>query len=137
MPLLEQVLEKYPKDVKLVFLNFPLRNHNFARQSAAAALAAGNQGKFWPYHDALFRDYSKLNEEKIVSIAVDLGLNMGKFDKDRASPELNNLINRDLQQGQAAGVRGTPTIFINGKLLSNRSLEGFSQAIERELKAKE
>ena len=136
MPLLEQVLEKYPKDIKLVFLNFPLRNHKFARQSASAALAAGKQGKFWEYHDSLFENYSKLNEEKIISIAEDLDLNMEKFMRDKANAVLSNLINRDLQQGQAAGVRGTPTIFINGKLLSNRSLDGFSQAVERELKSK-
>jgi len=136
VPLLEQVLEKYPKDVKLVFLNFPLRNHNFARQSAAAALAAGKQGKFWEYHDALFENYSKLDEDMITSIASDLALNMDRFKKEKANPELNNLINRDLQQAQAAGVRGTPTIFVNGKLLSNRSLQGFSQAVEKELKTK-
>jgi protein-disulfide isomerase len=61
---------------------------------------------------------------------------MEKFERDRAKPELTNLINRDLQQGQVAGVRGTPSIFVNGKLLSNRSLEGFSQAIDREIKQK-
>ena len=61
---------------------------------------------------------------------------MDRFKKEKANPELNNLINRDLQQAQAAGVRGTPTIFVNGKLLSNRSLQGFSQAVERELKTK-
>ena len=136
MPLLEQVLGKYPKDVKLVFLNFPLRNHTFARQSAAAALAAGKQGLFWEFHNALFENYNKLNEEKITSIATGLNLNMEKFERDRAKPELTNLINRDLQQGQVAGVRGTPSIFVNGKLLSNRSLEGFSQAIDREIKQK-
>ena len=119
-----------------MFLNFPLRNHNFARQSAVAALAAGKQNRFWEYHDALFENYNRLNEEKITSIAVDLGLKMETFRKDRTSPEFSNLINRDLQQGQLAGVRGTPTIFINGKLLSNRSLEGFSRAVDRELMKK-
>ncbi|TNF49046.1 hypothetical protein EP232_01785 [bacterium] len=119
----------------MVFLNFPLRNHQFARQSAAAALASGKQGLFWEFHDNLFENFNRLNEEKITSIAADLNLNMERFNRDRANPELANLINRDLQQGQMAGVRGTPTIFINGKLLSNRSLEGFSQAIERELRS--
>ena len=134
MPELEQVLERYPNQVKLVFKNFPLRNHKFAMQAAVAALAAEKQGKFWEFHDLLFKDYNRLNEQKIEEIAQQLKLNMEKFDKDRKDPQIMAMINRDIAEGNQAGVRGTPTVFINGRLLRNRSKAGFQELIEKALK---
>ena len=134
MPELEQVLEKYPNQVKLVFKNFPLRNHKFAMQAAIAALAAEKQGKFWEFHDLLFKDYNHLNEQKIREIAQQLNLDMEKFEKDRKDPQIMAMINRDLSEGNQAGVRGTPTVFINGRLLRNRSMAGFQELIEKALK---
>ena len=134
MPELEQVLERYPNQVKLVFKNFPLRNHKFSMQAAIAALAAEKQGKFWEFHDLLFKDYNYLNEQKIEEIAQQLKLNMEKFDKDRKDPQIMAMINRDLAEGNQAGVRGTPTVFINGRLLRNRSMAGFQELIEKALK---
>jgi protein-disulfide isomerase len=134
VPELEQVLERYPKEVKLVFKNFPLRNHKFAMQAAIAALAAEKQGKFWEFHDLLFKNYNHLNEQQIGEIAQQLKLNMEKFDKDRKNPQIAAMINRDLAEGNQAGVRGTPTVFINGRLLRNRSMAGFQELIEKALK---
>ena len=134
MPELEQVLEKYPNQVKLVFKNFPLRNNKFAMPAAIAALAAEKQGKFWEFHDLLFKDYNRLNEQKIEEIAQQLKLNMEKFDKDRKDPQIMAMINRDIAEGNQAGVRGTPTVFINGRLLRNRSKAGFQELIEKALK---
>ena len=134
MPLLEQVLEKNPKDVKLVYKNFPLRNHKFARPAAIAALAAGKQGKFWEFHDLLFKDYNRLNEQKFQEIARELNLDMEQFEKDQKDPEILALISRDMSEGGQAGVRGTPTLFVNGRLLRNRSLAGFQDMIDKEVK---
>jgi protein-disulfide isomerase len=134
LPLLEQVLETYPKEVKLVFMNFPLRNHKFARQAAAASLAADRQGKFWEFHDRLFNHYNRLNDEKIREIAVDLGLNMDEFEKDTKDTKLLAKINQDVRIGIGVGVKGIPSIFINGRLLKNRNLKGFQAIIEKELK---
>jgi protein-disulfide isomerase len=134
LPLLEQVLEKNPKDVKLVYKNFPLRNHKFARPAAIAALAAGKQGKFWEFHDRLFKDYNRLNEQKFQEIAGELNLDMEKFEKDQKDPEILALISRDMSEGAQVGVRGTPTLFVNGRLLKNRSLAGFQDMIDKELK---
>ncbi len=134
MPLLEQVLEKNPKDVKLVYKNFPLRNHKFARPAAIAALAAGKQGKFWEFHDLLFKDYNRLNEQKFQEIARELNLDMEKFEKDQKDPEILALISRDMSEGGRVGVRGTPTLFVNGRLLKNRSLAGFQDMIDKEVK---
>ena len=134
MPELEQVLEKYPNQVKLVFKNFPLRNHKFSMQAAIAALAAEKQGRFWEFHDLLFKDYSRLSEEKVREIAQQLNLDMEKFEKDRKDPQIMTMINRDIAEGNQAGVRGTPTVFINGRLLRNRSMAGFQELIEKALK---
>ena len=134
MPVLEQVLEKNPNQVKLVFKNFPIRNHKFAMPAAVAALAAEKQGKFWEFHDLLFKDYNRLNEQKVKEIAQKLKLDIKKFEKDRKDPRIIELLRRDVLEGNRAGVRGTPTIFINGRLLRNRSPAGFQELIDKALK---
>ena len=133
MPLLEQVLEKYPDDVKIVFKNFPLRGHKFALKAATAALAAESQGKFWEFHDLLFKNYNKLNDQKISEIALELGLDQTEFEKKMKDPKITAMIMQDVREGAQAGVRGTPTIFINGRRLNDRFLEGFQAAIDKEL----
>jgi len=133
LPLLNQVLEKYQGKVKLVFKNFPLSTHQFARKAASAALAAGKQGKFWELHDRLFQNYNRLNDQVVQEQAKELGLDLQKFDKDMADPQIMQVINQDLQDGAKAGVRGTPTLFVNGSLLRNTNLEGFQAAIDKEL----
>jgi protein-disulfide isomerase len=134
VPVLEQVLEKNPNQVKLVFKNFPLRNNKSAMPAAIAALAAEKQGKFWEFHDLLFKDYNRLNEQKIKEIAQQLNLDMEQFEKDRKDPRIRAMINRDMSEGNRVGVRGTPTVFINGRLLRNRNPAGFQELIEKALK---
>jgi protein-disulfide isomerase len=129
-------LEKYPKDVKLVFKNFPLPMHQFARKASLAALAANRQGKFWEYHQKLFEAGSSLSDAKMQDIAKELGLDLEKFNKDLKDPAFENIVNRDIKDGTQADVRGTPTIFMNGKLVKIRSLEDFQQIIDAELKKK-
>jgi protein-disulfide isomerase len=133
VPLLEQVLEKYPDDVKIVYKNFPLRNHKFAMKAAIAALAAESQGKFWEFHDLLFKNYNKLNDQKIREIALELGLDQTEFEKKMKDPKITAMIRQDGLEGAQAGVRGTPTIFINGRRLNDRSLKGFQAVIDKEL----
>ena len=131
MPVLEQVLENNSDDVKVVFKNFPLRSHKFALPAAIAALAAGEQGKFWEFHDLLFENHEALNDQKIEEIAQTLGLNLDQFKKAKKNPALQGRIRQDLTDGQQAGVRGTPTIFINGIRLRDRSPNGFQSAIDK------
>jgi len=119
-----------------VYKNFPLKNHRLALPAAQAALAAGKQGKFWEYHDKVFENYNKLSNELFDQFARELDLDMERFRKERVSPEIMALINRDLREGSRIGVRGTPTIFINGNRLEQRSPEAFSAAIESELNRK-
>jgi protein-disulfide isomerase len=128
------VLEKYPKDVKLIVKHFPLETHGYAKKAAIAALAASRQGKFWEMHEKLFASQKDLSDAKVGDIAAELGLKKEQFDKDLLDPAIVSLIERDMNDGTKALVQGTPTIFVNGKVLKQRGLEGFQQAIERELK---
>ncbi|MGD8342573.1 MAG: DsbA family protein [Desulfobacterales bacterium] len=130
---LEQVLEKYPKDVKVVFKNFPLQNHKYAMKAAVAALAADSQGKFWEFHDLLFKNYNKIDDQKIQDIAVAVGLNLEEYEKMKKDPATQGRVRQDLSDGRRAGVRGTPTVFINGKRLRDRSLQGFQAAVDKQL----
>ncbi len=133
MPLLEQVLENNPENVKIVFKNFPLRRHKYATKAAMAALAADGQGKFWAFHDRLFENYKQLSDQKIKDIARDLGFDMEKFEKQMKDPGILAQIRQDMLDGNQAGVRGTPTVFIGGRLLRNWSPKEFQMLIDKEL----
>jgi protein-disulfide isomerase len=128
------VLDKYPQDVKLVHKNFPLSKHKFALKAAKAALAADKQGKFSEFHEKLFENQRSLNDAKVQKIAAELTLDMAQFEKDKNDPAFQKLIVRDTQEARRAGVRGVPTVYINGKLLRSRSLKAFQQMIDLELK---
>lgn len=123
------MFEKHKKSIRIVHISFPLRGHKMARPAAEAALAAFKQGRFWEYHDEVFAIYNRITDEQLLGIARKLGLDMKRFQADRRSREIKEAVDRDLRRGETAGVRGTPTVFINGRLLQNRSLEGFSQLI--------
>jgi len=134
-PVLKQVLTKYPRQVKLVYKFLPLLGmHKLAMPAALAAQAAGRQGKFWEYHDALLASYRELSEGKFLAIARSLGLDMDQFLRDRKDPRLVNVVRKDMQEAEKNQVKGVPTIFINGYKLKQRSLKDFDDAIQRELK---
>ena len=109
------VLQTYPKDVRLVYKHFPLDMHPHAKLAAMASLAALNQDKFWPMHDKLFSNFRKLTRENILAWAKELGLDMPKFTTDLDSPQLKSAVEKDVREGDQAGVTGTPAFFINGK----------------------
>jgi protein-disulfide isomerase len=129
-PVLAKVLETYPTQVRLVFKHFPLSMHTFARQAAMASIAARRQDKFWPLHDLLFANYNTLDEAKIRELAESAGLDMARFDKDLQDPALAQEVSADMQLGARVGVRGTPSVFVNGVLLKDRSMNGFQRAIQ-------
>jgi protein-disulfide isomerase len=109
------VLQAYPKDVRLVYKHFPLDMHPHAKLAAAASVAASDQGKFWPMHDKLFSNFRKLSRENILAWATELGLDVPKFTADLDSPKPKAVVEKDLHEGEKAGVNGTPAFFINGK----------------------
>jgi len=130
------VLENNAGKVKLVFKNFPLRRHKYAMKAAMAALAADKYGKFWQFHDQLFNEYNKLNDQKFKEIARNLGLNVEEFEKEMKNPKIAAKIQKDILDGREAGITGTPTIFINGRRLKDFSLNGLQMLIGKELEKK-
>jgi protein-disulfide isomerase len=127
------LLEKYPLQVKLVFKNFPLTKHAFAKKDAVAAFAARRQGKFWEYHDLLFENVDTLSDQKFRQIARELGLDLERFEKDIKDLKIVARINQDIRLGASMGVRATPTVFINGRVSRARTLEALEAAVENEL----
>ena len=132
---MDQVLAAYPKEVRFVYKQFPLEQiHQNAMNASKASVAAGNQGKFWEMHDELFKISRDLSMGEIRKKAEAIGLDMKKFDADMASPETEKTVRADLDVGRIVEVTGTPTMFINGKRVMNRSLEGMKAMIDEELK---
>lgn len=130
------MLEQNPGKVKIFFKQFPLRSHKYAFQTAQATIAAHSQGKFWEFHDLVFENYRKLNADKIEEIRNKLSLDKAQFQAKINDPKTANQIKADIRDGQQAGVRGTPTVFVNGKLQKNRTLRGLQQAINQALAQK-
>jgi protein-disulfide isomerase len=105
-----------------VFKEFPLDTHSRAELAAEAALAAHAQGKFWPMHDKLYANFHQLSQENIFKWAQEIGLDVIRFTRDLNSGKYKTAVEKDITEGEQAGVAGTPTIFVNGKRF-NGSLE--------------
>ncbi len=134
LPLLKQVKDAYPKDVRVVFKQFPLPMHPHAHLAAEASLAAREQGKFWEMHDRLFANQQFLDEASIERYAKELGLNVERFRDALRQGKFKALVDKEMQEGVAAGVNGTPTLFINGKRVDPMPFDQLKIYIERALK---
>ena len=130
----QKLLEKNPSTIKIVYKYFPLPNHQFAGAAAVAAWAAHQQGKFWQYHDLVYAEFRDLTMEKLTQFAEKLGLNMPQFQQQMNSQEAKDKVIADLQEGQTAGVSGTPVVFVNGRLARQRTPEALQQLIDDALK---
>jgi protein-disulfide isomerase len=134
--LMDQVTNAYPNDVRFIYKNYPLPFHKEAMPAAKAAIAAGKQGKFFEMHDKLFQNQRALSADFYTKAAQEIGLDIEKFKKDMEDDSTQALINEEMKQAQQADVRGTPTIFINGKKPQGRSFELYKGIIDEALKAK-
>jgi len=132
MPLFEQVLDKYPESVKIIFKHYPLPFHKQALPAALASMAAGEQGKFWEYHDELFLQQNSLSSDKYLEIAQNMGLDLKIFSLDMMRPSIRKKIEQDISDAKKAGVTGTPTIFVNGRKLKKRGFDSISKLIDNE-----
>jgi len=147
--LIDDILKKYPNDVKVVIKNFPLGSHKQARKASQYALAAHKQGKFKEMYHKIFENYKDLRSDEDLpqKFATEMGLNVEQFVSDAATKEIDDLINWEYSQltalrnaypetdQYAAGVRlAVPKFFINGREPLSRSLDAFSAMIEEELK---
>ena len=131
----QDLLKKYSGKVKLAFRDFPLSAiHPFADGAAEASRCAEAQNKFWPMHDAMYANQSKLTKDDLIKTASSLGMNGDAFASCMKADTYKAAIQQDMEAGQKAGVTGTPAFFINGRFL-NGSLpeEQFEQIIKSEL----
>ena len=114
-PAIKKLQKHYGDQLRFVFRNFPqVRVHAYAQRAAEAAEAAGAQGKFWEMHDYLYEHPEALDVENLARAAGVLGLDKVKFDREVAERVYSKRVQQDVQSGNASGVGGTPTIFING-----------------------
>jgi protein-disulfide isomerase len=139
--LIDDLVKKYPNDLKVVIKHFPLSNHKQAKKAAIYSLAAERQGKFWEMKHKIFDNYRKLrsNEDLPRKYAEELGLDMVQFDKDMKDPALEALINKEINQLRQSGIPrlAVPKFLINGKEpQGKRNIENYSAIIDAELKKK-
>jgi protein-disulfide isomerase len=135
-PPLKEVQKKYGDKVRVVFKHFPLSFHRAAKPAAIASMAAAEQGKFWEYHDVLFKNQRGLDASKMEEYAKEAGCDVERFKKDMEQnrDKYTKHVEADFKQGQTVGVRGTPTLFIGGKKVRDRSVNGMSSMVDELLK---
>lgn len=123
-PVLRRVVEESDGQVRLVFRNFPLPSvHAFALTAALAAEAAGAQGAFWPMHELIFSRQDRLDDAALRAYADELGID-GSQVVGEAAQVFGDKVEADFAAGLEAGVGGTPTVFIDGRLWTGRVEEG-------------
>lgn len=141
-PLIAGALKEFPTQVKFVYRDFPLSIHNQARGAASAALCAGQQGKYYEYHDLLFENQDAWSSPSVVSpdglfetYAGQLELNLEDWNSCRDSRDVRQAVQSDVDEGFERGVNSTPTFFMNGtKIESNpTSVFAWIKLIEAEL----
>ncbi len=131
-----QIKEKYGDRVRFVFRQYPLPMHPEARGAAEAALAANSQGKFWEFHDRLFKNQQQLSRAALEEHAKQSGLNVAAFKKSLDDHKFGTVVDADLELGQKTHVDGTPTMFINGARVADpTSFQAVSAQIESALKS--
>jgi protein-disulfide isomerase len=116
-----KIREKYSDKVRFVFRQFPLPMHAQAHGAAEAALAANAQGKFWEYHDLLFKNQQSLDRASLENHAKEAGLNVAQFKKALDDKKLGEQVDSDMKLGEQVQVQGTPTMFVNGARVDNPS----------------
>ena len=134
-PTLSELLAKYPNRVRFLFRDFPLeRLHPQAFRAAEAARCAQDQGKFWEYHDILFEEAPKAEENDLKRYAAQVGLDREKFTSCLFKNVHHEAVQQDRDEGNRLGLDGTPAFFINGRFLSGaQPLEEFVRVIDEEL----
>ena len=138
---MDDLVKKYPNDVRVVIKHFPLSFHKQAKKAALYSLAAERQGKFMDMYHKIMENYRNLksNEDIPRQYAQEMGLDMTKFDKDMQDPALEARLNKEMNQLKQSGVprMSVPKFLINGKEpQGSRSLDNYSAIIEAELKKK-
>ena len=137
--LLPTLLEEYNGKVRIVFKQLPLPIHNWAKDAAIASVCASKQGndKFWEFHDLVFAKQKEIKAEnakvEFEGIAKQIGLNTGEFDKCLGSPEVEQRVQKEMEEARSIGVSSTPTFVVNGMIVPGANPDGLKSAIESTL----
>lgn len=130
---LRQIEEKYSGEVLIAFRHFPRQSNPETFESAAAAVCAQRQGKFWEMHDLLYARQSAAEPRSFTDLAQEIDLDSMAFDACLKDDATRAQIERDIQDGRAYGVEGTPTYFVNGRLIRGTvSFEEFDEIVSQE-----
>ncbi len=131
---LEKIFNDYPGKVQLIFKDLPLDFHKQAKDAHIAAQCANEQGKFWEYHDILFKNQTQLFPDKLKEYAKQLELDMDKFNQCYDERKYEKYVNESIEQAQNLGISGTPTFFVNGRIIRGaQPFDQFKQIIDEEL----
>jgi protein-disulfide isomerase len=134
-PLMKQVIGEFGQSVRLVVRDYPLTEiHDHAMDSALAGFAARQQGKFFEMGDLMYRNQDALDSDSLAKYAASLGMDAAKFESDRHSAAASAEIKKDIAGGEACGVSGTPTVFVNGERLQRLSTSRLRSMIRDALK---
>jgi protein-disulfide isomerase len=132
--MLKELLSRYPEKIRLVFKHFPLPFHQQAELAHEAALAAGEQGKFWEMHDLLFQNQQNLRPEQLLKYAKSLGLDLATFRQALEEHRYRGSVRQGVRDGKNQDVRGVPTLFINDRRLDGvQTLFVVQALIDKEL----
>jgi protein-disulfide isomerase len=135
-PVIERIIAEMGDRVRVVVRDYPLSMHANAFKAAEAAEAAREQGKYWEYTALLFRNQSALEVANLKQYATSLGLDRARFDAALDSGKFADKVRRDILDGDKVGVSSTPSLFVNGRRVNDRTYEGLKAAIEAALKKK-
>lgn len=130
---LPKVLALYPDKVRLVAREFPIIGHQYSRKAAQAAQSAFTQGKYFEYTALLYQNQVDLSEPNLMRFAQQVGMDIARLRADLSSGKYDPVIEEDVEEAKRVGLTSTPTFYINGRKLEILSLEGFKEAIDREL----
>jgi len=131
-PITDALLKKYPQDIKLVFMDFPINPSGISRQVAYGGVCAQNQGKFWAYHDAAFKSQASLSKESPGKIARQVGVPMDKFEQCMQDRGTRAKVQASADEARRLGVTATPTLFVDGRPFpSNHLLRDLGAYIEK------
>ena len=129
-------MAEFPGQVRLIFKDFPLDFHDRARPAAVAARCAGEAGRFWEYHDLLFVGQPELSRENLLQYAERVGMGRETFAGCLDGGRFQADVEKDVGEGRALGVTGTPTFFINGRrLVGAHPLETFREVVREALES--
>ncbi|MGH7812605.1 MAG: thioredoxin domain-containing protein [Candidatus Binataceae bacterium] len=140
-PTVDALMKKYGDKLRLVYMDYPLPFHSHSMLASTAARCAGAQGKFWQFHDLLFKDQPKFARDdpkafsaKMKSSAETMGLNIAKFDSCFDGGKYDAVVKKDIAYGDRLHVSGTPSFFIDGRFINGaQQIQTFEGIIDDEL----